>query len=83
MIDRLEGKVRGDRHAFGISPSYQELNWEGLPFTKAQFDQVIDIDLPAWERELQLHHELFQQLAHHLPSELKETKAKIEQRLAA
>ncbi|MDB5958432.1 phosphoenolpyruvate carboxykinase (GTP) [Ramlibacter sp.] len=83
MIDRLEGKVRGDRHAFGISPSYQELNWEGLPFTKAQFDQVIDIDLPAWEKELQLHHELFQQLAHHLPSELKETKAKIEQRLAA
>jgi phosphoenolpyruvate carboxykinase (GTP) len=83
MIDRIEGKARGEQHAFGISPAYQELNWEGLPFTKAQFDQVIDIDLPAWEKELQLHQELFQQLAHHLPAELKETKAKIEQRLAA
>jgi phosphoenolpyruvate carboxykinase (GTP) len=82
MIDRIEGKVRGDQHAFGISPSYQELNWEGLPFTKEQFRQVIDIDLPAWEKELELHQELFQQLEHRLPAELKETKARIEKRLA-
>jgi phosphoenolpyruvate carboxykinase (GTP) len=83
MIDRIEGKVKGEQHAFGISPSYQELNWEGLPFSKEQFQQVIDIDLPAWEQELQLHHELFQQLAQRLPAELKATKAQIEKRLAA
>jgi phosphoenolpyruvate carboxykinase (GTP) len=82
MIDRIEGKVPGDKHAFGISPSYQELNWEGLAFTKEQFRQVIDIDLPAWEKELELHHELFQQLENRLPAELKETKARIEKRLA-
>jgi phosphoenolpyruvate carboxykinase (GTP) len=82
MIDRIEGKVPGDKHAFGISPSYQELNWEGLAFTKEQFRQVIDIDLPAWEKELELHQELFQQLENRLPAELKETKARIEKRLA-
>jgi phosphoenolpyruvate carboxykinase (GTP) len=83
MIDRIEGKARGEQHAFGISPAYQELNWEGLPFSKEQFDQVIAIDMPAWEKELQLHHELFQQLEQRLPAELKATKAKIEKRLAA
>jgi phosphoenolpyruvate carboxykinase (GTP) len=83
MIDRIEGKVAGEKHPFGISPTYQELNWEGLPFTPEQFRQVIDIDLPAWEKELELHHELFQQLEHRLPQELKATKAKIEKRLAA
>lgn len=83
MIDRIEGRVQGEQHVFGISPSYQELNWEGLPFTKEQFEQVINIDLPAWEKELELHHELFQQLEHRLPAELKETKAQIEKRLAA
>ena len=83
MIDRIEGRVKGEQHAFGISPSFQELNWEGLPFTPEQFQQVIGIDLPAWEKELELHHELFEQLAHRLPSELKDTKAKIEKRLAA
>lgn len=83
MIDRIEGRVAGEQHPFGISPTYQELNWEGLPFTPEQFRQVIDIDLPAWEKELELHHELFQQLEHRLPQELKTTKAKIEKRLAA
>jgi phosphoenolpyruvate carboxykinase (GTP) len=83
MIDRIEGRVKGEQHVFGISPSYQELNWEGLPFTKEQFEQVINIDLPAWEKELELHHELFQQLEHRLPAELKETKAQIEKRLAS
>ncbi|HEX7891730.1 MAG TPA: phosphoenolpyruvate carboxykinase (GTP) [Ramlibacter sp.] len=83
MIDRIEGKAQGEQHAFGISPGYQELNWEGLPFTREQFDKVISIDLPAWEKELQLHQELFQQLATRLPQELKDTKAAIEKRLAA
>jgi phosphoenolpyruvate carboxykinase (GTP) len=83
MIDRIEGRVQGEKHVFGISPTYQELEWEGLPFTPEQFKQVIGIDIPAWEKELELHHELFQQLAHRLPAELKETKAKIEKRLAS
>jgi phosphoenolpyruvate carboxykinase (GTP) len=44
---------------------------------------VTSIDKAAWQKELQLHSELFQQLAYHLPAELNEIKAKIEQRLAA
>jgi phosphoenolpyruvate carboxykinase (GTP) len=83
MIDRIEGVVKGEKHPFGISPTYQELNWEGLPFTPEQFKQVIGVDLPAWEKELELHHELFQQLEHRLPAELKQTKAAIEKRLAS
>jgi len=83
MIDRIEGKAEGQRHVFGVSPSYTELNWEGLPFTREQFEQVIGIDQPAWEKELQLHQELFQQLEDRLPAELKATKAEIEKRLAA
>lgn len=83
MIDRIEGKAKGEQHPFGVSPSYQELNWEGLDFSKEQFEKVISIDLPAWEKELELHHELFQQLQHRLPAELKATKAEIEKRLAA
>jgi phosphoenolpyruvate carboxykinase (GTP) len=83
MIDRIEGQARGEKHVFGISPAYQELNWEGLAFSAEQFQQVTAIDPQAVEKELQLHQELFQQLEHHLPPELKATKAKIEQRLAA
>ena len=83
MIDRIEGTATGTQHVFGISPSYEELNWQGLPFSAEQFEQVISIDKKAWQKELELHHELFQQLEHRLPAELKATKAQIEQKLAA
>ena len=83
MIERIEGKAQGHEHVFGVSPSYEDLDWTGLAFSQAQFRTVTSIDKAAWEKELQLHAELFQQLQYHLPAELRETKAKIEERLAA
>ena len=83
MIDRIEDKAAGTEHAFGVSPRYQDLNWTGLDFSTEQFETVTSTDKAAWLAELQLHGELFQQLEHHLPKELPETKAAIEQRLAA
>src|SRR5438105_171997 len=83
MIDRIEGAAQGEQHAFGISPTYAELNWKGLDFTPAQFEQVTSIDRAAWKTELGLHAELFQQLAWHLPAEMLETKATLEARLQA
>ncbi|MEY2619848.1 MAG: putative Phosphoenolpyruvate carboxykinase [Pseudomonadota bacterium] len=83
MIDRIEGGAKGTEHVFGVSPSYEELNWTGLNFSAEQFKTVTHIDKAAWQQELKLHAELFEQLAYHLPEELKATKAQIEQRLAA
>ncbi|MGK6308885.1 phosphoenolpyruvate carboxykinase (GTP) [Variovorax sp. DT-64] len=83
MIDRIEGKGEGIEHVFGVSPRYEDLNWSGLDFSAEQFDTVTHIDKAAWQAELKLHAELFQQLAHRLPKELPATKAAIEQRLAA
>ena len=83
MIDRIEGQASGQEHVFGVSPAYEELNWTGLDFSAAQFDTVTSIDKAAWQAELKLHGELFQQLAYHLPKELGEVKQRIENRLAA
>ncbi|VTU15497.1 Phosphoenolpyruvate carboxykinase [GTP] [Variovorax sp. PBL-H6] len=83
MIDRIEDKAEGKEHVFGVSPRYEDLNWSGLDFSAEQFATVTHIDKAAWQAELKLHAELFQQLAHHLPKELPATKAAIEQRLAA
>ncbi|SEJ85046.1 phosphoenolpyruvate carboxykinase (GTP) [Variovorax sp. OK605] len=84
MIDRVEGnKTEGVEHLTGVSPRYEDLNWTGLDFSAEQFATVTSIDKAAWEAELKLHAELFKQLEHHLPKELPETKAAIEQRLAA
>jgi phosphoenolpyruvate carboxykinase (GTP) len=83
MLERVEGKAQGVEHAVGISPRYEDLSWAGLEFSRDQFDSVISIDQAAWAEELKLHDELFEQLAYHLPEELRQTKAQIAQRLAA
>ena len=81
MIDRLEGQAQGDAHAFGVSPRYEELRWDGLNFTAEQFAKVISVDAAAWQAELALHDQLFTQLAHGLPQALPEAKARLEGRL--
>ena len=83
MIDRIEGKATGSDSGFGVSPVYNEINWTGLEFSQAQFDSVTSLDKAAWKQEIALHTELFTQLEYHLPKELVETKAQLEQRLAA
>ena len=84
LIERVEGSAQGgDEHAFGTSPRYDDLNWKGLDFSRAQFEQVTNIDPAAWRTELALHEALFQQLAYHLPAEITATKASIEARLSA
>lgn len=83
MLDRVEGTGHGDEHAFGVTPRYEDINWQGLNFTPEQFDITTRIDKAAWSVEMKLHDELFQQLAYHLPAELPATKLKIEARLAA
>jgi phosphoenolpyruvate carboxykinase (GTP) len=83
MIDRLEGQAHGADNIFGVSPIYGEINWAGLDFSPAQFDTVTRFDKAAWTEELALHQTLFQQLAHHLPTALEQTRTAIGQRLAA
>ena len=83
MVDRIEGKAGGTANAFGVSPAYEDLHWTGLDFSAAQFDQVTSIDKAAWEKELELHTELFERLSYHLPHELAQTRVRIERELAA
>jgi phosphoenolpyruvate carboxykinase (GTP) len=82
MIERIEGTAKGQDHTTGVSPSYEDITWKGLDFSAQQFNSVISTDKAALLTELELHTELFTQLAHHLPTALIETKAAIEKRLA-
>jgi phosphoenolpyruvate carboxykinase (GTP) len=82
MIDRLEGKAKGDETMFGVAPTYGEITWTGLDFSAEQFKSVTSIDKAAWQAEFKLHDAHFEQLAFHLPKALLDTKAALEARLA-
>ncbi|QQX84379.1 phosphoenolpyruvate carboxykinase (GTP) [Cupriavidus necator] len=81
MIDRVEGKGQGAEHVFGTTPRYEDLNWNGVEFSPAQFTQVTSIDRDAWQQELALHDELFTKLQHRLPAALAEARAALGKRL--
>ncbi len=81
MLERVEGTGGGIENIFGTTPRYGDIMWDGLPFTEEEFETITSIDKDAWRAELKLHAELFDKLAYHLPQELKDNMAKLEQRL--
>ena len=82
MLGRMEGRAEGAENVFGISPRFEDLHWDGLPFTREQFASIIGIDKAAWKEELALHAKLFKQLEHKLPAALPAAMARLEERLA-
>ena len=83
MIGRIEARAGGVEHVFGTSPRFEDLSWEGLDFSRGDFEKITAIDKAQWLAEFELHAELFRTLSHGLPHQLPDTKAALEKRLAA
>ena len=83
MLERVDGTASGEENLFGVSPRYDDLSWAGLDFSREQYQSVISIDKAAWQTEIGLHGELFQQLSARLPSQLLAIKGRLEAKLAA
>ena len=82
LLQRLQGQAEGEETAFGIAPRYGDLQWQGLPFSQAQFASVTTLDRAMWAQELQSHAEHFAQLGPRLPVALEQVRQALAQRLA-
>ncbi|MDL2356362.1 MAG: phosphoenolpyruvate carboxykinase (GTP) [Pseudomonadota bacterium] len=82
-LERIEGKAGGVDNLFGVTPAFGDMNWDGLDFTREQFEQITSMDHAAWRDEVKLHDELFDKLAYHLPQELVATRQALAARLAS
>ena len=83
VLGRAEGTANGKETPFGITPEYADMHWGGLDYSAEKFAKAIKVSVEDWKNELKLHTELFDHLGDRLPEELKDTRAKIEQRLNA
>ncbi len=81
MLGRLNGTAKAREHIFGLTPDYDDLDWDGLVFTNDQFDRITSVEKAAWQEELALHNALFDKLSYRLPTELTEVNARLHQRL--
>jgi phosphoenolpyruvate carboxykinase (GTP) len=70
IVDRARGRAMGRETPIGWMPRYEDIEWSGMEFEKAQFDELQAFDRAAWRSEVVSHEELFIDLHDHLPSEI-------------
>jgi len=51
-------------------PHYEDIQWQGLDFSKEKFEELQEFDRTAWRDEVLGHEELFLDLHDRLPPEM-------------
>jgi len=71
IFERIYGRVRAVQTSLGWMPRYEDIDWTGLEsVTREQFEELMHIDDYLWQREMDLHGELFEKLQARLPKEM-------------
>ena len=83
ILGRAENTAGAQETPIGHSPGHADLNLNGLSLSAEQFNKSIAVQADDWKAELDLHQELFDKLAHRLPKELIETRAKFQRRFGS
>ncbi|MCM2313988.1 MAG: phosphoenolpyruvate carboxykinase domain-containing protein, partial [Thermoanaerobaculia bacterium] len=69
IIERARGRGRAHETPLGWAPAYEDIEWQGLDFSKEKWDQVMSVDKELWHKEIVQHEELFVKLYDRLPKE--------------
>jgi phosphoenolpyruvate carboxykinase (GTP) len=70
IVERANGHAVGVEGPLGWMPRYQDIDWTGLDFSEAQYDELMSVDRDEWKHEILSHDELFIRLYDRLPKEL-------------
>jgi phosphoenolpyruvate carboxykinase (GTP) len=70
IVERARGRVIGQETPIGWMPRYEDMTWEGMDFSREQFEALQTVNLKQWQQEVVKHEELFIELHDHLPSEM-------------
>lgn len=83
VIDRVEGKVDAVESPFGYMPTYEDLEWAGLDFSKEQYASITDVEKAGGLEEAAELKEYFKKYGDRLPVAISEELAKFEARFEA
>lgn len=70
IVDRARGRAKAKESALGWMPDYEDIDWEGMEFSREQWDEVMNLDKEGFKKEVISHEELFVDLHDHLPKEM-------------
>jgi phosphoenolpyruvate carboxykinase (GTP) len=69
IVERANGCGRATESPLGYVPHYEDIDWAGLDFSEAKFQELMTIDREQWLQEILSHEELFIKLYDRLPRE--------------
>ncbi|MCB0230692.1 MAG: phosphoenolpyruvate carboxykinase (GTP), partial [Anaerolineae bacterium] len=70
IVDRVHGRAYSTESPIGWMPRYEDLNWEGLEFSREDFNKLMTVNADLWKEEILSHDELFIRLYDRLPKEM-------------
>ncbi|MGB6192736.1 MAG: phosphoenolpyruvate carboxykinase (GTP), partial [Terracidiphilus sp.] len=70
IVERVHGRTQGRETPIGWVPRYEDIDWSGLDYPRAKFDDLMAVDRAAWRKEVIAHEELLITLHDHLPPEM-------------
>ncbi len=70
ILARVNGQVEGVQTPLGVSPTFAEINTNGLEYTEADFETNNKLVASEWQAELTSQTELFESMGDKLPAEL-------------
>jgi phosphoenolpyruvate carboxykinase (GTP) len=74
IVDRVNGQVRAAESPFGLMPRYEDLDWGGLDFSKAKYQQIMDISRAGALAEIEEIKDFFAKFGAALPPELEKQR---------
>ncbi len=74
IIARCENRAHAVETPIGYVPTYADINWQGMDFSKEKFDVATQLNKADWEKELASQDELFDKLGNHVPEALKQAR---------
>ncbi|MBQ2729470.1 MAG: phosphoenolpyruvate carboxykinase (GTP), partial [Clostridia bacterium] len=81
IIDRCEDKVDAVETAIGYVPKAEDINIEGLDISLDTIRDLLTVDVESWKEDVQNIKEFYALVGDHVPAEMYEELAALEQRL--
>jgi phosphoenolpyruvate carboxykinase (GTP) len=70
IVERAQGHAASIESPLGWMPRYSDIDWRGLNYGAAQFEELMGVDRDLWAKEIASQGELFARLYDRLPKEM-------------
>jgi phosphoenolpyruvate carboxykinase (GTP) len=80
IVERVHNRVGAAESPFGYMPRYEDMDWGGLNYSKAQYQAIMDINRSGMMSEIEEIKAFFDKFGAKLPQELEQQRQQFAQR---